>query len=237
MAGHVKNYFIPYAGNKYEPYILHAKRFWFYAILGLSIKAILFLFVILLPARAFLMPDILSVEESKVIMLTNEFRSSQNLNKLSENPKLAVSALNKAKDMVNREYFGHLNPEGIRLENLLRDIDYKYVYAGENLAVGYFDAHSVIEAWKESPSHRENLLDKDYLEIGVGIVNGEYLGLPNIFTVQHFGRPLEMSSLTNSENDLNQESFIEARLVATKEIELPPLKNSTITLCVYSSIK
>ncbi len=227
MKKQFKKYFIPHSGNKYQPHFLHVKRCWFYAALGIVIKSILLIFVLFLPAQAFLMPDILAVEQSKIIMLTNEFRASENAGKLMENPKLSASAIAKAKDMADKEYFAHVNPEGLRLENFLRDVSYKYVYAGENLAIGYFDALSVVKAWKDSPSHRENMLDRDYLEIGVGIANGQYLGLPNVFATQHFGRPLEMSSVAGLKTDLNQESFIEARLAATKEIELPPVKNST----------
>lgn len=227
MRKHFKKYFIPHAGNKFEPHILHPKRCWFYAALGLGIKAALLIFVLLLPAQAFLMPDILAVEQSKIIMLTNNFRLSENRSKLYENPKLAASAFAKAKDMAEREYFSHETPDGRRLENFLRDINYKYIYAGENLAIGYFDAESVLSAWKESPTHRANLLDSDYTEIGVGMANGKYLNSPNLFIAQHFGRPTAESAVAGVKNDLNQEPFISASMAAQKEIELPPIKNST----------
>lgn len=227
MRKHFTKYFLPNAGNNYEPHFLRAKRFWFYGALALAIKGALFLFVLLLPYSAFLMPDILAVEESKIIMLTNDFRESENRNRLVENPKLAASASAKAGDMAEKDYFSHNNPEGRHLENFLRDIGYNYVYAGENLAVGFFDAVAVVDAWTESPTHRANLLDGDYLEIGVGMANGSYLGLPNVFVAQHFGRPVSLSAVAGIKEDLNREPFIQARIAANKEVELPPIKTST----------
>jgi hypothetical protein len=78
-----KKYFIPHTANNFAPHILHPKRFWFYSALALAIKAIVIIFVLFLPAEAFLMPDILAVEQNKIISLTNNFRIKNHLPALS----------------------------------------------------------------------------------------------------------------------------------------------------------
>ena len=56
---------------------------------------------------------------------------------------------------------------------------YQYIYAGENLAVDFSESSEVIEAWFDSPSHRENLLSHNYSEIGFAVINGELKGRKN----------------------------------------------------------
>lgn len=184
-----KKYFIPHAGNNFQPHILHAKRAWFYGALGVFIKCIVVLAVVLLPAEAYVMPDIVAVEESKVVMLTNNLRVSAGIPKLKENVKLDASAVFKAEDMVEKNYFAHESPEGNRLAYFLAKAGYKYRSAGENLAIGYFDATEVVAAWKASPTHKANMLDKDFTEIGIGSKGGVYDGAATLYIAEHFGSP------------------------------------------------
>jgi uncharacterized protein YkwD len=55
---------------------------------------------------------------------------------------------------------------------------------GENIAFGYTTALSVMQAWMNSPGHRENILNPAFTQIGVGIVadSAGYL-----FWTQEFG--------------------------------------------------
>jgi len=62
-----------------------------------------------------------------------------------------------------------------------------YSVIGENIAGGYFDLDEVIQKWKESPKHCENLMREDFEEIGVAITvneNSRY----GIYWTQNFGR-------------------------------------------------
>lgn len=193
-----RKYFVPHAGNNYHPHILHAKRAWFYGALGVLIKGLVITSVALLPAEAFVMPNIIAVEESKMVMLTNSFRMKSGLPKLVENPKLSASAVFKAEDMAEKQYFAHENPEGKTLTYYLKKADYNYRSAGENLAVGYFDATEVVNAWKASPTHKANLLDKDFTEIGIGSKDGVYENAPTLYVAQHFGKPADVDQLVST---------------------------------------
>jgi uncharacterized protein YkwD len=48
-----------------------------------------------------------------------------------------------------------------------------YKSAGENIAMGQFDAIEAHEGWMNSLGHRENILNKDFTMLGVG-AKGEY---------------------------------------------------------------
>ncbi|MFA5128047.1 MAG: CAP domain-containing protein [Patescibacteria group bacterium] len=184
-----KKYFVPHKENDFEPHILRTKRIWFYGALAVVIKAIIVIFVLFLPAEAFLMPDILAVEQNKIISLTNNFRVKNHLPVLSENSKLDASAVNKAEDMAYYKYFSHTSPGERHLSYFISQVGYNYLVAGENLAMGYFDAGSMMKAWQASPTHRANLLDKDFTEIGTAMANGVYENNDTIYAVQHFGQP------------------------------------------------
>jgi uncharacterized protein YkwD len=53
-----------------------------------------------------------------------------------------------------------------------------YTAAGENIAKGQTTPEQVMNAWMNSQGHRENILNKNYTQIGVGIAkasNGQYI--------------------------------------------------------------
>lgn len=64
-----------------------------------------------------------------------------------------------------------------------------YAHAGENLAVHFTDSSEVVDAWMDSPSHRANIVNAQYAEIGVGTARGTFEGFETVFVVQLFGTP------------------------------------------------
>ena len=213
-----KKYFIPHAENNFEPHILRAKRFWFYSALAVAIKAVIIVFVLLMPAQAFLMPDILAVEQGKIILLTNNFRVKNHLATLSENPKLKPSAMNKAADMARYKYFSHIGPDERHLGYFLGQVKYDYLVAGENLAMGYFNAVSMVRAWQASPTHRAILLDTDFAEIGVAIADGVYENAATIYAAQHFGQPRLAVNSNVSSSSVSVVTEYPASSTTTKQV-------------------
>jgi hypothetical protein len=61
--------------------------------------------------------------------------------------------------------------------------------AGENLAIGFVDSEEVAKAWEASSTHRQNLLEPSYREIGVAVVKGSFQGKETTLVVQFFGTP------------------------------------------------
>jgi hypothetical protein len=124
---------------------------------------------------------------------TNEERDGANLNILKRNATLDKAAQLKAEDMAARGYFSHNTPDGKTPWYWFDQASYKYVHAGENLAVHFTDSSDVVDAWMKSPSHRANILNGNYREIGIGTAKGKYEGFDTVFVVQLFGTPAAAS--------------------------------------------
>lgn len=126
------------------------------------------------------------VTKSALVNFVNQNRKTAGVGGLSENIKLDQAAGLKAEDMVAKEYFSHNSPDGISPWHWFSEIGYDYKYAGENLAIGFFDSKDVFQAWLNSPPHKENLLNPKYQEIGTAVLQG--FGPNNaVVVVQLFG--------------------------------------------------
>ncbi len=126
------------------------------------------------------------ISKTAIINLTNQARQSAGLAPLAENQKLDDAALLKAQDMAQKEYFSHESPDGLTPWHWFLKTGYNYKYAGENLAIGFFESEDVYNAWLDSPSHRENILNANYKETGMAILSG--FGQNNaVVVVQLFG--------------------------------------------------
>lgn len=125
-----------------------------------------------------------------IINITNQYRGNSKLLRLSENTLLDTSAQKKAEDMLNRGYFEHIGPNGEPITRFVVESGYEYVSVGENLAMGSFeDGNAIMQGWMNSKEHKDNILNKHYLDIGVGVARGNYHGHATIIAVQHFGVP------------------------------------------------
>jgi len=91
--------------------------------------------------------------------------------------------------MANNEYFAHYSPDGVSPWFWFGRANYNFVHAGENLAIHFTDSGDVVEAWMESPTHRANIMNGNYTEIGVGTAEGTYEGYSTVYVVQLFGTP------------------------------------------------
>jgi hypothetical protein len=185
----LRKFFVPHEGNGYHPHILHAKRAVGYGAFFLGLKALAVAFAVLLPAQAFLTPDVLVGQKQRIIELVNELRGENGLKPLAHAAKLISSADARAADMVENQYFSHQGPDGHNLTYFLNKAGYDYYVAGENLAMGFTDAQDVVAAWVKSPTHYANLVDANYSEEGLGLASGDYLGAPTVFVAEHFGLP------------------------------------------------
>lgn len=128
------------------------------------------------------------ITKNALIDFVNQGRESAGLNVLTENQKLDQAAQMKAEDMVQGQYFSHTSPTGISPWFWFSKIGYDYKYAGENLAIGFYDSEQVFNAWLDSPSHRANILNPNYKEIGIAVLNG-FGGNNTTVVVQLFGSP------------------------------------------------
>ncbi|MDD4902686.1 MAG: CAP domain-containing protein [Patescibacteria group bacterium] len=187
--GKLKDFFIPHQGNNYQPHSLHPKRIIFHAVSVIAIKAIVVVFAVFFPLSAWLTPDLALEQSRKIISLTNDIRKNLNLTALKENQKLDQAAYAKAQDMMLKQYFAHISPENKGLDYWLAQAGYKYAVAGENLAMGFSTPADVMAAWQDSPTHYANIIDQDFSEIGVSMVEGKFKGTDTNLVAQYFAAP------------------------------------------------
>lgn len=131
--------------------------------------------------------NLAAVLPGALVEMTNTSRSEQSLGRLEINPLLVQSAQMKANDMAAKGYFAHQGPDGSTPWDYIDAVGYHFIKAGENLAVNYVDSLDVHRAWLRSPTHRANILNENFEEIGIATAEGTYNGRKAIFVVQHFG--------------------------------------------------
>lgn len=124
---------------------------------------------------------------NKVIELTNASRAGASENNLSLNEKLSRAAEAKADDMIAKNYFSHTSPGGVTPWKWIDRESYDYSYAGENLAMDFQSAEKMEDAWMKSPTHRANILNEKYKDIGVAVKSGSINGSETILAVVMFG--------------------------------------------------
>lgn len=135
-----------------------------------------------------------SVVSAVLVDLANDDRAASGVGLLSLNPTLTKAAQAKADDMAAKAYFAHVSPDGRNSWTWFKDAGYRFIYAGENLAVDFSDSADVERAWMNSPTHRRNILDANFTEVGIATARGTYKGRPTIFVVQMFGTPAAVAS-------------------------------------------
>jgi hypothetical protein len=127
---------------------------------------------------------------SKLYELTNAQRQANGLAPLEYNEQLSQAAALKASDMISRNYWAHYGPDGTTPWSFILTSGYQYEYAGENLAKNFMFSDGVVNAWMDSPTHRDNILRSEYTQIGFAIQNGVLNGEETTLVVQMFGTPL-----------------------------------------------
>ncbi|OQB06342.1 MAG: Cysteine-rich secretory protein family protein [bacterium ADurb.Bin212] len=113
------------------------------------------------------------ITKENVYKQINYYREIRGLKPLEEDQRLESAAEKKAQDMLNRDYFEHY-AYNLTPWNFIAEQDYNYLYAGENLAMDFQTSEGMVRAWMSSPTHRKNILNPDFDDIGIGIVKGEY---------------------------------------------------------------
>jgi len=137
------------------------------------------------------------ITKSTLVTLLNQARQSYGLNTLTENTQLDQAAQLKAEDMVRNGYFSHTSPAGTTPWYWFSQSGYNYKYAGENLAIGFYDSQEVYTAWLNSPTHKENMVNPHYTEVGTAVLSG-FGGNDTIVVVQLFGSQKTATKATAS---------------------------------------
>lgn len=192
MKHFLSHLFTPQSSNNYRAKLLH--------------QSVLFVCVLLLLGSSFSISylkekEVLgastSISIDQLLSSTNIQRQAYGLPPLNENQLLERAAAAKAGDMFAKNYWAHYAPDGTSPWYFIQNSGYEYVYAGENLAKGFNSASDVVNAWMNSPTHRDNVLSGNFQDVGFavseGTINGEYTTL----VVEEFGGKLLVPPSTN----------------------------------------
>ncbi len=136
------------------------------------------------------------VSPQVLLAQTNGYRVSDHEPALQINKELTAAAQAKANDMAKRGYWSHVTPDGKQPWNFDTAAGYQYEAAGENLAYGFATSDQVMTAWMTSQTHRANILDADYQDVGFATANVQnYQGTgPETIVVAEYGEPVGMIS-------------------------------------------
>ena len=218
--------FVPHESNNQKAKILHSGS------LGL-IAVFLIGFQLLLGVATRAFPQVLgyaaNIAPSEVIRLTNEKRAQNGLAPVTENGTLNSAALAKGNDMLAKGYWAHFAPDGTSPWSFFVKFGYKYKYAGENLARDFSNASSAVDAWMNSPTHRENILNGNYREIGIGVVEGNLSGADTTIIVQFFGTGLSGSPAIPVAKAKEATSSSPAPKATTKAVSATPRPTAIAT--------
>ncbi len=163
-----------------------------------------------------------ALNQRAILDIVNQERSKAGLQPLGFNVRLSAIAEGKAVDMINKQYFAHVSPSGIDVAQLAKIYGYEYIFLGENLAMGdFFSSKDVMEGWMNSPGHRANILNKNYTEIGISALQGNWEGRVVWYAVQEFGKPLSSCPSPNSALEST---------VASEELEVASIEEALKTL-------
>jgi uncharacterized protein YkwD len=108
---------------------------------------------------------------------TNRRREDHGLQELSYSDHLSAIAQKHSRDMAERDFFSHSNPDGEEPIDRYRRFGHSDKSSGENIARTYPSvlgtakdaANAVVSDWMQSPGHRENILRDQFVEEGIGI--------------------------------------------------------------------
>jgi uncharacterized protein YkwD len=130
----------------------------------------------------------LTATVQEIIDLTNKERLNAGLKPVKEDSKLDEAAQIRAQKIIDFNEWNHeATKSGVPYTKAIKEVNYWNITYGENLAKGIYTSQAVVDAWMNSPGHRDNLLDPKFQEIGIGIISGKLDGVETPIIVQLFG--------------------------------------------------
>jgi len=210
------HWIVPHQHNNWHPHILRRGFLHGLSVTLLSLKSLLLVFLFALyPSSA----QFSTITSARVIELVNTERKAAGLEVLKNNQFLERAAYFKGEDMLKGQYFSHTSHLGVTPWEWFKKVGYHYTYAGENLAMNFITADDAVRAWMESALHRENIMNRNYKDIGIAVLQGKLQGTPTTILVQLFGTTYAQQKEILTE-EARSGSFVEnAEVAGVSQIE------------------
>jgi len=194
---------VPHKGNHYRPHLVRLH----------GLTAVLVLAVVMQLAYGFIssgrlevLGRVSNISASDLVADTNTQREKSSLSDLKVNDELTAAAFAKAKDMFANNYWAHVSPSGVTPWKWVGDAGYNYDVAGENLAKNYPTAQATVDAWMASPTHRANIMNNKYQDVGLAVVEGILDGRDTTLIVAYYGAPV--TAAVQGSNDASQPAVV-----------------------------
>jgi len=214
----IYHWFVPNKKNKFHPLALRATGLIIFLAIFLAIP-IIYNFT---TAKQFrVLGYATNVTVSDLYSLSNQERVNNGLTPLNSNKALDSAALAKANDMMTDSYWAHIAPDGTTPWFFITNAGYSYSIAGENLAKGFNTSSGVVAGWMASPTHRDNVLNSAYKDVGYAVVNGRLSGSETTLVVAMYGLQSETSVVaaanTTPTTAIKQDQGVQAAITKTSD--------------------
>lgn len=174
---------LPHSANDFRPHLIR----WY------GIAAMLIVVVIAFASTHIQQGGVLGVRANitatGLLNDTNAERVKAGAPNLRYDEQLSTAAFYKAQDMLEKQYWAHNSPDGTTPWHWFAKAGYNYSFAGENLAKNFTSTQSTIAAWMASTHHRDNIVNKNYTDVGFAVVDGTLDGKPTTLVVALYGAP------------------------------------------------
>lgn len=189
---HLKHALVPHKGNHYRPHLVRLHGITAVLVFAVMLQLTYGVFT---SGNLQVLGRVSNVNSNDILVDTNKARSESSLPNLSINEALSKAAFAKAQDMFAHNYWAHTSPTGVTPWQWVGDAGYNYSVAGENLAKNYATAQATVGAWMASPTHRANILNGKYQDIGLAVVDGTLDGRPTTLIVAYYGAPVTVAAV------------------------------------------
>lgn len=185
----VSHLFHPSARNQHRSKLIHTESLLYFSLILIAAFSLMRAIRFFPGLESSILGYASNITAEEVLQQTNEQRATEGLAPLEINENLSSAALSKGQDMFQDQYWSHTAPDGTEPWNFIQNVGYKYKTAGENLARDFMSTSDMMQAWMASPTHKANIINPQFEEIGIAVIDGQLQGFETTLVVQMFGAP------------------------------------------------
>jgi len=198
---------VPHKGNHYRPHLVRLHGITAVLVFAVFMQLAYGLFT---SGRLEVLGRVSDISSAELLADTNTERVKDSLPSLKINDELSKAAFLKAQDMFANNYWAHTSPTGVTPWKWLGDSGYNYDVAGENLAKNYPTSQATVDAWMNSETHRANILNGKYQDIGFAVVDGMIDGRNTTLVVAYYGAPATVAAVEGASDATNDAQVVYA---------------------------
>lgn len=214
VRSHAKTVLVPHKENDFRPHLIRAHGL--IAVLVVALMAQVF-YSFVTTGHLSILGRTSNIETVELLADTNAERQARGLGELQLNDNLSQAAFLKAQNMFTEQYWAHVSPSGVQPWKWFGDVGYNYSYAGENLAKNYPTAQATVSAWMNSQTHRENVLNDKYMDVGFAVVDGELNGQNTTLVVALYAAPATVAAVESASTAQAAPGFFAPAVASTSQ--------------------